>query len=95
MDTRPSTRQIIKEMGGAKAVHAGLREFTNRVRTLDAKRGQLTREYPNKWIAMYNGEIDAIADSLEGLLEKMDSLGIPREGAVIKFMDTERRTMVL
>ena len=95
MVTKPNPRQVIKQMGGAQEVRIGLREFTNRVRALDAKRVQLTEKYPNKWIAMYNGEIGVIADSLEYLLEEMDRLGIPRKEAVIEFMDTERRTMIL
>ena len=44
---------------------------------------------------MYNGEIDATADSLENLLREMDRLGIPREESIVKFMNTERRTLIL
>lgn len=95
MVTRPNPHQVIKQMGGAEEVHIGLREFNNRVRALDDQRVQLTEKYPNKWIAVYNGEVGAIAESIEDLLEEMDRLGIPRKGAVIDFMDTERRTMTL
>ena len=95
MVTKPNPHQVIEQMGGVQEVHVGLREFSNRVREFDAKRVQLTEKYPNKWIAMCNGEIGAIADSLEDLLKEMDRLGIPRKGAVIEFMDTERRTMIL
>lgn len=95
MTTKPNPRQVIKEMGGTQEVHTGLREFSNRVRQLDAKRAHLTERHPNKWIAMCNEEIEVIADSVEGLLEEMDRRGIPRKGAVIEFMDTELRTMIL
>ena len=95
MVTNPNPRQVTKQMGGAQEVHVGLREFTNRVRAFDAQRVQLAKEYPDKWIAMYDGGIGAVADSLEDLLKEMDRLGIPRKGAVIEFMDTERRTMIL
>jgi benzoyl-CoA reductase/2-hydroxyglutaryl-CoA dehydratase subunit BcrC/BadD/HgdB len=95
MVTKPNPHQVIEQMGGAQEVHVGLREFSNRVREFDAKRVQLTEKYPNKWIAMHSGEIRTIADSIEDLLKEMDCLGIPRKGAVIEFMDTERRTMIL
>ena len=95
MVTKPNPHQVIKQMGGAQEVYIGLREFTDRVRAFDAQRVQLTKKYPNKWIAMHDGEIGAIADSLEDLLKEMDRLGIPRKGAVIEFMDTERGTMIL
>ena len=93
--TKLKPRQILKQMGGAQEIHFGLRQFTSRVRVFDAQRVQLTKKYPNKWIAMYNGEVDATADSLENLLKEMDRLGIPREESIVKFMDTERRTLIL
>ena len=93
--TNLKPRQILKQMGGAQEIHIGLRQFTSRVRAFDAQRVQLTKKYPNKWIAMYNGEVAATADSLENLLKEMDRLGIPREESIVKFMDTERRTLIL
>ena len=95
MATELDARQVIKRMGGKQQVHMGLRDFTRRVHALDAKRAHLTKQYPNKWIAMDDGEIGVIADSLECLLEELQRLGIPRKGAVIEFMDTEHRTMIL
>jgi len=44
---------------------------------------------------MHNGDIMVIADSLEDVLKEMDDLGIPRKGAVVEFLDTEHRNMVL
>ena len=43
------------------------------------------------------GEKEAVvvADALEGLLEEMERCGMPRDGAVIDFIDTKNRTMVL
>jgi len=62
---------------------------------LEAKRAELTKEHPNKWVVMHNGDIMVIADSLEDVLKEMDDLGIPRKGAVVEFLDTEHRNMVL
>lgn len=95
MVTKPNPRRIVKEMGGAREIHVGLREFSNRVRALEAKRAELTKEYPNKWVVMHNGGVMVIADSLEDALKEMDDRGIPRKGAVVEFLDTERRKMVL
>ena len=95
MVTKPNPRQIIKQMGGAREVHIGLRDFANRVRALDTRRIELTEKYPNKWIAMHNADIVSFADTLEDVLKELDARGVPRKGAVIEFMDTERRTMIL
>ncbi len=95
MIAKPDLRRVVQQMGGAQEVHIGLREFSSRVRALDAIRPELTERYPNKWVVMHKEEIAVIADSLESLLEEMDRRGIPRKGAVIEFMDTEHRTMIL
>ena len=95
MVTKPNPRKVVKQMGGAREVHLGLRDFANRVKVLEDKRPELTAQYPNKWIAMYNGNIVVVADSLEDVLKDMDEQAIPRKDAVIEFLDTERRNMVL
>ena len=92
---KPELRRVIEQMGGAQEVQAGLRAFSISVRALDAIRPQLTKQYPNKWVAMYNEEIAVTADSLERLVEEMDRRGIPRRDAVVEFLDTEERTMIL
>lgn len=95
MTTKLNPRKVIKEMGGVRKVHVGLKEFTSRVRALEARRAELTKEHPNKWVVMNNGDILVIADSLEDVLKAMDDRGIPRKGAVVEFLDTEHRNMVL
>ncbi len=90
-----STDQVIKEMGGPKVISRELREFSNRVQVFECKRAELTAQYPNKWIAMYNEDIVAVADSLQDLLSRMDDRGVPRKEAIVEYMDTEQRSMVL
>lgn len=95
MVTKPNPRKVVKDMGGAREIHLGLRDFSNRVKVLEAKRAELVAAYPNKWIAMHNGDVKVVADSLDDVLREMDAQGIPRKGAVVEFMDTERRSMLL
>ena len=70
-------------------------DYANRVRAMEARRSELTWKYPNKWVSMHNGDVVAIGDSLEAVLADMDALGIPRTGAVVKYLDAERRNLVL
>ncbi len=65
------------------------------MKVLEDRRAELTRKYPNKWIAMCNGDVVVVADCLEDVLNEMDNQAIPRRETVIEFMDTERRNMVL
>lgn len=95
MATKLNPRKVIKELGGARAIHAGLREFSRRVQAVEAMRADLTNEHPNKWVVINNGDVLVIADSLEDVLKELDDRGIPRKGAVVEFLDTENRNMVL
>ena len=95
MATEINTRRIIEQMGGEQQVNMGLREFKRRVREFDAKRSQFISLYPDKWVAMGEKEAVVVADALEALLEEMERCGMPRDGAVIDFIDTKNRTMVL
>ena len=95
MNTKLTRRQMIREMGGMQTIHDELRKFADRGHAFDAQHAQFIKKYPNKWIAFYTGEVDATADSLKNLLKEMDRLGIPRRESIVKFMDTERRTLIL
>ena len=95
MTTKADMRRIIKQAGGAKKVHTGLRDFSRRVRAFNAIRPQLIKQYPDKWVAMYNGEIAIAEDSREYVLEEMDRRGIPREATIIRFMASKPKSMVL
>ena len=95
MTTKLNVKRVAKRLGEPKTVHKELREFTNQVHLMEARRAELTRAYPNKWIAMYAGDIKGVAESLEDLLEQLDRKAIPRARVVIEHMDPGRRTLVL
>ena len=95
MAAKSNPRKVVKELGGAREVHVGLKEFSSRVRALEAIRAELTKKHPNKWVAMNNGDAVIVADSLEDVLKEMDDLGISRKGSLVEFLDTEHRNMVL
>ncbi|MCH8109490.1 MAG: hypothetical protein IIB15_05110 [Chloroflexi bacterium] len=88
-------RSLVKQLGGAKQVLEELREYTRLVECMKSLRPGLLEKHPDKWVALANGEVVAVADSLEAVLEELDQRGIQRANAVVEFLDTHPRNMIL
>ena len=71
-----------------------LRDFARSSEMLSSDR-DLAQEYPQKWIAVYGGEVRAVADELATLLEELDRLDVPRSNTVVRYMEKEPRTLIL
>ncbi len=54
MVTKLGSRQILAGLGGAKAVHKGLLRYAEEVALMESMRAELTKKYPNKWVAQGN-----------------------------------------
>ncbi len=95
MVTKSSPKKLLKRIGSPKHIHEGLVAFSHRVQVMEARRAEFTTQHPNKWIAMDNGDIVVVADTIEDVLQALDEKQISRRGVVIEYMETERRNLVL
>ena len=71
-----------------------LRDFARSSEVLSSDR-DLAQEYAQKWIAVYGGEVRAVADELDTLLEELDELDVPRSSTAVRYMEKEPRTLIL
>ena len=88
-------RRIVAGLGGAPNIRKGLQKYSDRVEQMEALRPALTKQHPEKWVAMGDDAIVAIADSLNALLEEVDKLGISRVGLVVEHLNTRPRNLIL
>ena len=95
MTTKARVRKLIRELGGADHIHQGLRQYQHSVAQMEIKRGELLAQYPDKWVAIAEGEVVAVDDSLEAVLSTIEGKGIARTGAVVEFLDTDPLNMIL
>ena len=72
-----------------------LLDFSESCSKLSSDQPRLIAEYPNRWIAVYDGEVRANSKHLGALLKKMDALGIPQGSAIVRFIDTNPETLIL
>ena len=78
----------------AQAVAESLVDFTKSSQFLSAE-SSLVQKYDQKWIGVCAGEVRAAEDNLEALLCSLDSQGIPRSNAVVRFVEREQRPLFL
>lgn len=47
------------------------------------------KTHPRQWVALAEGDVWVLADSLEALVQKLDQSGLPRVSAVISYLDPD------
>lgn len=87
--------QVLQMLGDPKQVDSELATFRKDARVLSSKRERLLRKYPQQWIAVYEGQVAAHATTLADLISMMRDLGIPRGRAVVRFITSNPRKMIL
>ena len=95
MVTKSRIEELVQELGGPKRIHEGLQEYRRSVERMKSLRGKLTKQHPDKWVAMANDKIVAVGESLEEVLSVIDQNGIERSKTVIEFLESEPRTLIL
>jgi hypothetical protein len=55
----------------------------------------LIDQFENKWIAAHDGEIVAVADTIETLLALMSSKGVQANESMVRHIDREQKTFIL
>ncbi len=88
-------QQITNQMGGPRKIKEDFRRFSNSMKRLHDERTELTAQYPDQWIAIYDGEIQAVAVSFQALLQVMDEREIPRGESVVELMSTNPTVLIL
>ena len=88
-------REIVEGLGGPEAIIAGLREYRLIVKRMWAEKAALTEAHPNRWVAMGKDGVLAVGDSMDEVLEEVESRGIRGGDIVIEFLDTDPPLLIL
>ena len=62
---------------------------------LSNDRARLIDEHPSQWVGVYRGEVSAKANDLPSLMEELERRGIPPGDTVVRFIEKNRRTLIL
>ena len=85
----------LAELGTPAEIWAELMDFTLSAQRLSEPTQRLIDEYPQQWVAIYDGQVASAANSFKGVLSAIDARNIPRDKVIVRYIDTEPRTMIL
>ena len=88
-------RKLIRDVGTPEDIYQSLMTFRKDLTALSEQRNKLTKKYPDKWIAFYEGGVVSIATTIEELINAVEREGLPRDKVVTQFLGTKKITMVL
>jgi hypothetical protein len=94
--TVPATEQTIEELlGDPDENYREIQAFSEDVRAMAQMWAKLVARYPGKFIAFYQGRVQASSSDMKRLFTRMDSLGVPRAHAVVRFIEAEPGNLIL
>ena len=71
-------------------------EYHRIVARMRKERPSLVERHPDKWVAMgKEGSVEATAEKVDGLFQKLDEKQIPYKDVVHDFMDSNPRSLLL
>jgi hypothetical protein len=85
-----------KALGAApEDIDRVLRSFSRAARLLSSKSPRLIDEHPKEWIGVFNNDVCVSDKTLDGLIQKLNDQGIKPKDAIIRFIEVNRRKMIL
>ena len=70
-------------------------DYTHRRELIDAHYPAYVQKHPHKWLGLTVGDVWVLADSLEALVEKLDTDGLPRADVIIRYLNPDPVKLVL
>lgn len=88
-------KNIVATAGGEEVIEMRLRRFEEDAYYLQSLRQELLRKYLDQWIAVYERSLVAHGRTIAELRKQLSVKGIPQNEAVIDFIASERKAMLL
>jgi hypothetical protein len=93
---RPSEKKTAISLGATpKQVDRELRAFSRAAKLLSSDHPRLIDEHPKEWVAIYDGKVRATDKSLQALVARLNEEGLPANEAIIRYIDTSGRKLIL
>jgi len=88
-------QSMVSKVGGEETIELRIRRFEEDFQYLQSLWPELMNKYLNQWIAVYEKSLVAHGKSISKLRKKLSSKGIPQSEAVIDYIASERKSMLL
>jgi hypothetical protein len=89
--------RLTSEMLGAtpRQIDRELHTFSRAARLLSSNHPRLIDQHPKEWVGLYDGEVIATAKSFRALFGKLKKNGLSPNDAIIRYIDTSGRMLIL
>lgn len=87
MKSAPSQKELAEIRKKFRAFSASTHFLT--------KAARMRGTYDDKWIAIHNGQVKAVADTLDELTEKVEKLHIPSGETLMRYVGKQEMTLIL
>ena len=71
------------------------RDFSASTKTLAENNVEFHKKYSNKWIALYKGKVEIVADSFDELMVELAARKMPSNQALVRFVGEKEMTLIL
>ena len=88
-------RNALREAGTPEETHNRIMAYTKAVTRLSERQQELVKQYPKEWVAVKDDEVVCHGTTLMELSADCASKGVSITDLAIRFLDTEKRIMVL
>ena len=87
---------ISELIGDPRKVDEELQAFNRTAECLsEPSHRRVIERYPGQWVALHTGRVRAHDASLDIVLAQLDSEGLSREQAIVRFIHDKPRTVIL
>jgi hypothetical protein len=76
-------------------IRDAIRSFASNANSFSLSREEAIAKFLDKWIAIHNGEVTAVADTLEELASQVEQKHIPPGEAIFRHINREDKVFIL
>ena len=88
-------RAALRKAGTPKEIRDRIFAYTGAVTRLSSRQQELVMQYPKQWVAVKDDDVVCSGRTLSELVTECADKGVGLHDVAIRYLDTEKRIMVL
>jgi hypothetical protein len=94
--SRRATNRIFNKLGRSPGdIQRALQDFSASANAFTLTKEEALEKYRDKWIAIYKGEVSAVADSLNQLATAIAEKQLPAAETLFRHIDPKNKVFIL
>ena len=88
--------QVLESLGASPAEIAGeLSAFSGAAQVLSSDHPRMIDQHPLQWVGVYQGRVAATGATMKSVMQQLENEGISPAKTIIRYIDTQERTLIL